>query len=88
MESYTKTYIEYFKIHNTAFIACEICGGAANSIHHIVSRRDKKLKNEISNLMAMCQHCHEEYGQKKQYLEMLKDIHKRRMETVDILKDL
>ena len=40
-----------------------------------------KYKDVIENLMAMCRREHLEYGDKKQYIEMLKEKHKQFMEN-------
>lgn len=56
---------------------CEICGGKMVDVHHIEARGmgGSKLKDTIENLMGLCRKCHEKYGDKKQYLELLKRIH-------------
>ena len=61
------------------FIGCEVCGNKAVDIHHIDCRGmgGSQDKNEIKNLMAMCRMCHEKYGDKKEYTELLKQTHER-----------
>jgi 5-methylcytosine-specific restriction endonuclease McrA len=34
-----------------------------------------KEADNINNLMALCRECHLEYGDKKQYIDYLKEIH-------------
>jgi len=36
-------------------------------------------KDEIENLMAVCRHCHEEFGDKAEHKHMLKVVHKVKM---------
>jgi 5-methylcytosine-specific restriction endonuclease McrA len=38
---------------------CHICGAySATEIHHIISRKDKMLRYDISNLLPVCHSCH------------------------------
>ncbi len=39
-----------------------------------------KDKDKIENLMAMCRMCHERYGDKKAYTELMKQTHNRFIE--------
>ena len=61
------------------FIGCEVCGNKAVDIHHIDCRGmgGSQDKDTIKNLMAMCRMCHEKYGDKKEYTELLKQTHER-----------
>ena len=34
-----------------------------------------KLKDFIANLMGLCRVCHDKYGDKTQYKDLLKDVH-------------
>lgn len=36
-----------------------------------------KNKNDITNLMALCRECHIDYGDKKQYKDLLKETHNK-----------
>lgn len=69
--------MDYFGYHLTDWIPCEICGNAGNDIHHIECRGMGGTKKEdtIENLMALCRGHHVQYGDKKQYKEMLKEVH-------------
>jgi hypothetical protein len=81
MKKHTKIYLDYFSFDRCDFIPCEVCGNPANDIHHIDARGmgGSKEKDVISNLQAVCRGCHIQYGDKKQYKELLKDIHSNYM---------
>jgi hypothetical protein len=38
-----------------------------------------KKADTIDNLMALCREHHLQYGDKKQFIEFLKDIHKQKL---------
>ena len=72
--------MKFFGYDESSFIACECCERQATSIHHIIpkskfGKRNKDKQDEIGNIMALCNECHEEYGQKKKYLEYLQKVH-------------
>jgi len=78
MKRHTKIYFDYFGYDVTSFIPCEICEKKAVDINHIKPRGmggSKKMDN-IENLMAVCRECHIEYGDKKQHIDFLTQIHK------------
>jgi len=77
MKNHTKVYLKYFGFSTDEFIPCETCGGKAVDIHHIECRGmgSSKEKDRIENLMAVCRDCHIKYGDKKQYIDYLKEIH-------------
>ena len=77
MRNYTKIYMDYFGYDLSDFICCEICGKVANDIHHIENKKSggSKLKDNIENLMAICREEHVKFGDKKQYKDMLKEVH-------------
>lgn len=81
MKSHTKTYLNYFGYDTTDFIPCEMCGQKAVDIHHIEARAmgGSKTKDNIENLMALCRKCHIDLGDKKQYKELLKTVHRVKM---------
>jgi len=83
MKPYTRTYLDYFGYSELEFIPCEICGNKTNDIHHISCKGmgGSKLKDNIENLMAVCRICHTEYGDKKQYIDLLNKIHLAFMKT-------
>lgn len=79
MKKHTKIYLDYFGYND--FVPCETCGSRAVDIHHIDCRGmgGSKKKDVIENLMALCRKCHIEYGDKKQYIEYLKETHKSKL---------
>jgi len=80
MKAYTKTYLDFFGYSIADFVPCEICSNRCIDIHHILTRKKRPdLINEISNLMGLCRECHEKFGDKKQYLEFLQEIHNKKL---------
>lgn len=81
MKKHVKIYLDHFNLTGQEFIPCEVCGGQAVDIHHIEARGmgGSVAKDKIANLMAVCRECHIQYGDKKQYIDFLKNIHKRIM---------
>lgn len=81
MRNHTKTYLKYFDYDTSDFIPCEMCGLKAQDIHHIEARGmgGSKHADNIENLMALCRQCHIDFGDKKQHKEMLKVVHKVKM---------
>lgn len=83
MKSYTKTYLKHFGYALDDFIPCEVCGNRGVDIHHIEARGmgGRESADNIENLMAVCRQCHLQYGDKKQYIDFLKDIHNQLLEN-------
>lgn len=77
MKKHTKLYLSYFGYDESYFIPCEVCGDQANDIHHIECRGmgGTSKPEAIENLMAVCRNCHLKFGDKKDYKELLKEIH-------------
>lgn len=77
MKNHTKVYLKHFNYSGDEFIQCECCGARAVDIHHIEARGmgGSRLKDDIENLMAVCRTCHIKYGDKKEYLNYLKQRH-------------
>ena len=77
MKNHTKVYLRHFNYSMDEFIPCEVCEARAVDIHHIECRGmgSSKEKDKIENLMAVCRECHLKYGDKKQHIEELKEIH-------------
>jgi len=75
MKKHTKVYVDHFGWSD--FYPCEVCGARAVDIHHIHPRGmgGSKTKDVIENLMALCRSCHIEYGDKKQFINFLKQKH-------------
>jgi hypothetical protein len=82
MQPYIKIYLDYFNYTEGDFLPCECCGAALQDFHHISCRGmgGSKTKDFIENIMGLCRFCHIEYGDKKQYMEYLAEIHKKFME--------
>ena len=81
MKNHTKVYLNHFGYTGEDFIPCETCGQRAVDIHHIEARGmgGTKTGDTIDNLMALCREHHLQYGDKKQYIEFLKEIHKQKL---------
>lgn len=67
------------------FIPCEVCSRRAVDIHHIEARGmgGSNKKDHIENLMAVCRECHNKYGDKVDYKPMLKEIHKKYLDSIN-----
>ena len=81
MKNHTKIYMKHFGYTGQDFIPCECCGARAVDIHHVDARGmgGSSSKDVIENLMAVCRNCHIEYGDKKQYVEFLKEKHQKKL---------
>lgn len=81
MRQHTKVYMKHFGYGVEDFIPCEVCGTRAVDIHHIDCRGmgGSKRKDTIDNLMALCRPCHLEYGDKKQHIDFLNEVHIRKI---------
>jgi len=87
MKKHTQKYFDFFNIeydpvsgwHNCK---SEISGLPAQDIHHIECRGigGSKTKDTIENLMALTREEHEQYGDKRQYIDYLKSVHKNYIE--------
>jgi hypothetical protein len=76
LKKHTKIYFKYFGYDESDFIPCEICGAEAVDIHHIDCRgMSGTEKDEIENLMAVCRRCHIQYGDKKEFMDYLIQVH-------------
>lgn len=77
MKKHTKVYLKFFGFGEQDFIPCEKCGKRAVDIHHIDARGmgGSDDKDTIENLMGLCREHHEEFGDKEQFVEYLKQIH-------------
>ena len=82
MKKHTRIYLDYFGYGEEDIIPCEACGKKAVDIHHIECRGmgGSITKDYIGNLMALCRDCHDKYGDKKQYIEILQAIHNLKLE--------
>ena len=70
-----------FNLDITDWIPCEVCGKQATEIHHIDCKGmgGSKTKDFIENLQAVCRGCHIKFGDKKHWLEYLKEIHTQKL---------
>ncbi|MES2397920.1 MAG: HNH endonuclease [Bacteroidota bacterium] len=84
MKPHVKIYFDYFGYDESSHIDCEVCGAKAVDIHHIECRGmgGSKTKDVIENLQAVCRKCHIDYGDKKDFKEKLKTIHKIHMSKI------
>lgn len=75
--------MDYFGYVIDDVIPCEVCGNRAVDLHHIKARGmgGSKMKDEIENIMALCREHHIEYGDKKQYIDYLTDIHNQHLKN-------
>lgn len=78
MKQHIKVYFEHFGYDQSDFIPCEICEAKAVDVHHIEARGmgGTKKEEDINNLMALCRKCHEDYGDKSQFKDYLKEKHR------------
>ena len=81
MKNHVRVYLEHFGYDLTDFIPCEVCGGKGQDIHHIKARGmgGSKTRDTIDNLQCLCRRCHLEYGDKKQWMDFLKEKHKSKI---------
>lgn len=87
MKRHTKIYFDFFNVdydpvsgwHNCI---SEISGLPATDVHHIEARGmgGSKYADRIENLMALTRDEHEKFGDKKQYIEYLKEVHRNYIE--------
>jgi hypothetical protein len=75
MKPYTKIYLNAFGYDISSFIPCEVCNEKSSDIFHI---GDADF-DSIENVQARCEHCHETYGHKKIYRDMLFTMHQKAM---------
>lgn len=88
MKPHVKLYMDHFGYDQSDFIGCEACGRGNVEIHHIKARGmgGTKKPEDINNLMALCRIHHEMYGDKSQYMDFLKAIHKNTLDNFEITK--
>lgn len=82
MQKHTKIYFDFFGVEHdpvSGWHNCksEISGDPADDLHHIERRGmgGSKTKDNIENLIALTREEHEQYGDKKQHIEYLKQVH-------------
>lgn len=81
MKKHVKIYLNSMGYSDTDWIPCEVCEKTAVDIHHIYRRGmgGNSDADEISNLMALCRHCHVTYGDYPYLVHSLQEIHDRWM---------
>ena len=69
--------MDYFGYQISDWMPCEICSCQGVDIHHVENRKSGGTTKEdtIENLMCLCRGHHIQFGDKKQYKEMLKEVH-------------
>lgn len=79
MKTYTKVYLKAFNLTTADWIGCEVCEKEkATEIHHIIPRsKAPEMLNEITNIMAICRSCHDQFGSKVEFYDYLQEIHDR-----------
>lgn len=75
MKKHIKIYLDYF--NHEQWLPCEVCGKTGVDFHHIECRGmgGTKMADTIENIMLLCRECHIEFGDKKQHMDYLKEIH-------------
>lgn len=79
MSKHKEIYFKYFGYSSGDWIGCEVCGKTAVDVHAIEcdGMGGTKIDPPIEELIAVCRECHILYGDKKQFKEWLKEIHKK-----------
>jgi 5-methylcytosine-specific restriction endonuclease McrA len=88
MKKHVKLYLDSMGFDAEWAVPCECCGAwRACDIHHIDARGmgGSKTKDTIENLMAVCRKCHDQYGDKKQWKDWLKLVHKNHMQQRGVI---
>lgn len=81
MKKHTKIYMDGMGFAVGDFVPCEVCGAEAVDVHHIIARGmgGSKSRDTLENLMGVCRHCHIEYGDITDLIELLQRIHAAQM---------
>jgi len=90
MKKHIKIYLGGMGFDETSFVPCEVCGAEGKDIHHLVARGMVSTKKEYTfeELICVCRSCHIKYGDKKQHMEMLKEVHEKAMNNEKYLNGL
>lgn len=77
MKKHTQVYMKFFNYGIEDFIPCEICQARCVDVHHIENRGmgGSEKHDYIENLMGLCRYHHNAYGDIKEMIEKLKQIH-------------
>jgi len=84
MKNHVKIYLDHAHLSEGDFIPCEICYAMAVDIHHIQRRGigGSKDKDTADNLMALCRKCHIDYGDLKQFKDLLQKKHNEYLKSI------
>jgi len=75
MQAHKKIYLKHFDYGEQDYIPCEACQRSGSvDIHHI-KYRSRGGDNSISNLMAVCRHCHDKAHNEELKEDYLQAIH-------------
>lgn len=80
MQKHTALYLkEFYPFAHGDYFPCEICNAPGSDVHHIKARGMGGTKRVYGrdDIMLLCRKHHEEYGDKKQYMDMLTEIHQK-----------
>ena len=80
MKKYIKIYLDFFGYGEQDFVPCEICGNRSGPPHHIIFR-SQGGKDEIENLIGLCQKHHEDAHKHILSREYLKHIHAAKIQS-------
>jgi 5-methylcytosine-specific restriction endonuclease McrA len=80
MQKHIKNFYKHYNLAPDDWIECQVCGGTAVDIHHIVYKSHGG-SDDVSNLIALCRNCHNKahkletpYLEKDDLLEIIKNI--------------
>ena len=83
MKKHVKIYLDHFGYGEQDFIPCENlnCGCLAVDIHHLSKRGmgGSKEKDNIENLAALCRKCHEKSDNNKEFNEIIRINHLKKI---------
>ena len=65
---------------------CAICGKPAQCTHHIIRRDDMMARYDLTNLLFVCQHCHDEIH--NGHIDEYRYLSKQRKEFLNELKKI
>lgn len=73
MIKYKKIYCKHYGYGEQDTILCEHCHKRGHSIHHLISK-SQGGKDNIENLIWLCQPCHTKAHNNKQFNRLLKNL--------------
>lgn len=92
MNKHNTIYNKFFGYQPGDYRPCEVCGAPGTDTHHMDARGmggdPKGTKDNINNLMALCRKCHTNYGDKKDFMEILSQIHARHLYLAKVENEL